>query len=219
MPKVLPEYLELRRQQILDAAATCFSRRGFHPTTMQDICHEADLSPGAVYRYFPSKESIIQAMCDRGQTQNAEAIQEALGAGGTLDTLRHLITKYFVELDSVHSQAECALNLELIVEAPRNEHIREWLTRNLNDARARFVTLVRHAQDKGEIDPALDSESVAQVMVAVYHGFITQKLVNPDMDVVSYANVLWALFGGTFWQAEKAVTDLDAQEASAALRH
>ena len=47
MPKVLPEYLELRRQQILDAAAACFSRRGFHQTTMQDICTEAGLSPGA----------------------------------------------------------------------------------------------------------------------------------------------------------------------------
>ncbi|MGE0685263.1 MAG: TetR/AcrR family transcriptional regulator, partial [Dehalococcoidia bacterium] len=45
MPKVLPEYLELRRQQILDAAAACFTRAGFHQTTMQDICAESDLSP------------------------------------------------------------------------------------------------------------------------------------------------------------------------------
>ena len=61
MPKVLPQYLETRRQQIIDAAAACFARSGFHRTTMQDICNEAELSPGAVYRYFQSKEDIIQA--------------------------------------------------------------------------------------------------------------------------------------------------------------
>ena len=42
MPKVQPEYLEHRRQQILGAAAACFSRNGFHQTSMHDICAEAD---------------------------------------------------------------------------------------------------------------------------------------------------------------------------------
>jgi AcrR family transcriptional regulator len=55
MPKVTEAHLEARRQQILDAALACFSRRGFHQSTMQDICQEAELSPGAVYRYFRSK--------------------------------------------------------------------------------------------------------------------------------------------------------------------
>ena len=52
MPKVTEAHLEARRQQILDAASACFSRQGFHQTTMQGICREVDLSPGAVYRYF-----------------------------------------------------------------------------------------------------------------------------------------------------------------------
>src|SRR5690606_20597809 len=136
MPKVMPEYLELRRQQILDAAAACFSRRGFHPTTMQDICKEAELSPGAVYRYFPSKESIIQAMCERGGTRNSDAIQDALKQGNTLEVLRALIDTFVLNLDSLHSHEECALNVELIAEAPRNEHIRAWLTENLDEARS-----------------------------------------------------------------------------------
>ena len=59
MPKVTQAHLEARRQQILDAAFGCFARQGFHQTTMQDICREAELSPGAVYRYFDSKEAII----------------------------------------------------------------------------------------------------------------------------------------------------------------
>jgi AcrR family transcriptional regulator len=221
MPKVLPQYLELRRQQILDAAATCFSHRGFHPTTMQDICKEAGLSPGAVYRYFPSKESIIQAMCERGGSRNAEAIQEALTRRGTLDILGYLIETFFLELDTLHSHAECALNVELIAEAPRNDHIREWLTRNLNEARGMFVDLMRAGQAKGEIDPALDVGSISQVMVALYHGFITQKLVDPEMDVHKYAQVLRSLFGGEFWCGPPADETAEAPlaRASAALRH
>jgi TetR/AcrR family transcriptional regulator, repressor for uid operon len=221
MPKVLPEYLELRRQQILDAAASCFSHRGFHPTTMQDICKEAELSPGAVYRYFPSKESIIQAMCERGGNRNVEAIHAALQRENTLDVLNALIDTFFLGLETLHSHSECALNVELIAEAPRNEHIREWLTRNLNEARSMFLDLMRAGQAKGEIDPSLDVASIAQVMVALYHGFITQKLVDPDMDVAMYAGVLRSLFGGTFYREPSSLSGDAATTpaASPALRH
>jgi len=65
MPKVTEAHIEARRHQILEAARTCFSRQGFHQTTVQDICKEAGLSPGAVYRYFPSKDHIIAATCLR----------------------------------------------------------------------------------------------------------------------------------------------------------
>ena len=61
MPKVSDEHLAARRRQILDAALVCFSRRGFHQTPMQAIFEEARLSPGAVYRYFKSKEEIVRA--------------------------------------------------------------------------------------------------------------------------------------------------------------
>ena len=77
MPKVTDAHLEARRQQILDAASACFARQGFHQTTMQDICRKAELSPGAVYRYFASKEDIIAASCQECQNQSLDMIQAA----------------------------------------------------------------------------------------------------------------------------------------------
>ena len=211
MPKVLPEYLALRRQQILDASAACFARRGFHATTMQDICKEADLSPGAVYRYFPSKESIIQAMCDHSASSNLQAIKAALDdAGNTWAVFTDLIRRFFTELESLKSSADCALNVDLIAEAPRNEHIREWLTGSLEATYSLFLDLIKAAQDRGEVDPSLSPRSVAQVMVGLYHGFVTQKLVEPNIDVEGYAAVLRGLFGGTFWQG-----DVEASNAGA----
>ena len=48
-----------RRDEILGAAQRCFVRSGFHGASMQDICAEAGMSPGNLYRYFPSKEALI----------------------------------------------------------------------------------------------------------------------------------------------------------------
>ena len=51
-----------RPAQILAAAERCFARSGFHRATMQDVAREAGMSPGNLYRYFPSKAALIDAV-------------------------------------------------------------------------------------------------------------------------------------------------------------
>ena len=53
-----------RRDEILVAAQACFARAGFHQTSMQEICAEAGMSPGNLYRYFRSKEDIIAGIAE-----------------------------------------------------------------------------------------------------------------------------------------------------------
>src|SRR5215472_2739698 len=78
MPRVSDEYLEQRRQQILDAARRCFARQGFYETSMQDVFREAGLSAGAVYRYFKSKDELVQAISATVLDRMAAAIDGAL---------------------------------------------------------------------------------------------------------------------------------------------
>ena len=69
-----------RRATILDAAEHCFSRSGFHQTSMSDICQAAGMSPGNLYRYFPSKEAIIAGIIERHRmhaSEDIEAIENA----------------------------------------------------------------------------------------------------------------------------------------------
>jgi len=69
---------ERRRLQILDAARECFAARGLSTTTIEDICGEARISPGALYRYFGSKAAIVAALAHQA---HAEA-DSVLAAGG-----------------------------------------------------------------------------------------------------------------------------------------
>ena len=81
MPKVSDAHVEARRRQILDAAKACFSGQGFHQTSIQDICREAELSPGAVYKYFSSKDHIIAAACLECQQGIVDLVKAAKSQG------------------------------------------------------------------------------------------------------------------------------------------
>jgi TetR/AcrR family transcriptional regulator, repressor for uid operon len=48
---------EARREQVLDAAAHCFRRHGYHGASMAEIAGAAAMSPGHIYHYFQSKEA------------------------------------------------------------------------------------------------------------------------------------------------------------------
>ena len=74
MPRVSEAHLAARRQQILDAARTCFLRNGFHMTSMQDVIAEGGLSVGAVYRYFKSKNDIVEAIAEQYATQVSDLL-------------------------------------------------------------------------------------------------------------------------------------------------
>jgi len=213
MPKVLPEYLETRRKEILDAAAACFARRGFHLTTMQDICEESNLSPGAVYRYFRSKEEIIEAMCARGQTEDAELIRSTMAGGGTMDALDQLARLFLLNLEN---SEQCILSIELASEARRNPVVMESIRRSREGIRTPVSEFVRLAQQRGDFDASLDPEAVANVMSALYLGLLVQLQAEPELDTEAYTRVVHALFGGHFWRGS---TRDQAAAMPPAMRH
>jgi len=54
-----------RRTQILDAAITVFSEKGFHRATIKEIARVAGIADGTIYTYFASKDEILLAVLDR----------------------------------------------------------------------------------------------------------------------------------------------------------
>ena len=58
------ERSERSRRQILDAALSLFSRKGYGATSVREIGDAAGLSIGNVYHQFADKESIFQTLLD-----------------------------------------------------------------------------------------------------------------------------------------------------------
>ena len=80
MPKIAEEARAARRDQIIAAAAECFSRSGYHATTMADIAEAAGVSKGTPYLYFPSKEVLFIALYEEWDCGLSARVDAAVGA-------------------------------------------------------------------------------------------------------------------------------------------
>lgn len=65
-------HVDDKREAILGAALELFAERGFHGTAVPQIADKAGVGAGTIYRYFASKEAIVNALYQRWK--------EALGA-------------------------------------------------------------------------------------------------------------------------------------------
>lgn len=68
-----PDVSVERRKQIMDAALTCFARKGYTNTTMDDIVAESGLSKGALYWYFKSKKELFLSLFQEVMGQVGQA--------------------------------------------------------------------------------------------------------------------------------------------------
>lgn len=67
---------ELRRGEILTAAAKVFASKGFDATRMDDIAHAAQLAKGTLYRYFASKDEVYAATVEQALAKLAGLTDE-----------------------------------------------------------------------------------------------------------------------------------------------
>ena len=203
MPKVTEAHLEARRQEILEAAFACFARQGFHLTTMQDICQEAGLSPGAVYRYFTSKDELIEACCESCQQAEIAVSEATAQSGDTRDILDELAKGPFSELEQPDADVRTRLIIQWWSEVMRSPELKESLRSGSVDPLTRGLTeIVGRAQGLAEINPALNAEAVARVLLSTWQGLVLQKALDPDIEVGPYLDAVKAMYSGTFWQGD-----------------
>jgi TetR/AcrR family transcriptional repressor of uid operon len=167
-----------RRLEILDAAQRCFARSGFHGASMQEICAEAEMSPGNLYRYFPSKEALIAGICERNRAEAADSFLAVDQAPGFFEGLAALARHHVVE----RPEEEAGLCAEIMAESRRNPEIARLHTELESDIKSRLIDMLRRAAGRGEISAAVDLDSAATMLMVLGDGLSWRRVSDPSFN-------------------------------------
>ncbi|MEV3920323.1 TetR/AcrR family transcriptional regulator [Actinomadura coerulea] len=180
MPRVSEEHLERRRLQILEAARTCFIRKGLHATSMQDIFAEAGLSAGAVYRYFKSKNEIIEANIAT-VIGDLRTFFTALADSDPLlpvDEMAERFASRVVALSDENGPLRLAPQAWAL--ATHDPEIAAYVADNVAGLRDTWTRYIRRLVDAGLLPADTDAVAAGKTLFALFPGFLIQRLLLDD---------------------------------------
>ncbi|QVI24043.1 TetR/AcrR family transcriptional regulator [Nocardia tengchongensis] len=196
MPRVSADHLERRRQQILDAAQTCFARKGLHATTMQDVFAESGLSAGAVYRYFKSKNDIIEALATEATVDLRATLTEAVYSDPLLTPpeLVRLISADVIKLSAPGGPVRVIPQAWAL--ALTDAKIADYVRTNILGFRRLWFDYANRMRDAGWLSPDADTDAVAKILLGLLPGFILQHLILGDADPDTFARGITDILPG-----------------------
>src|SRR3954469_15787760 len=165
-----------RRNEILDAARRCFVRSGFHGASMQDICAEAAMSPGNLYRYFPSKEALIAGIAERDRAEVAQEFASADLSQGLFAVLKGMAHHHF----TIRSVEQVKLYTEVMAEARRNPEIARISDAFDADVRKWLIDLFNAAAERGDIAKDADIEGAVDMLMIIADGVWWRRALDPN---------------------------------------
>jgi AcrR family transcriptional regulator len=154
------------RARIMDAAEALFRRLGFAKTAVADIAAELKMSPANVYRFFPSKNAIIEAICQRCLAECEErawAVARSRGSAAerterlVLEILAYHKENHLTD-QRVNDMVLAAIELSWGAIRAHKEHIRMVLE-----------AILREGIERAEFEPIDPRETSRLMMISLVH--------------------------------------------------
>jgi AcrR family transcriptional regulator len=161
MPRVSDSHKQARRRQILEAARSCFAKRGYQTTTVRDLEAASGLSSGAIFNYFASKQEIFLALAEQEATQLADD----LATGG----LRRVVERAG-QARAVYSASYLEVGRELATDV---EFRRRWQQRG-QVVMGAFRTRLEAGQADGTVRTDLPFDDLVTYSALTLDGLLLQ---------------------------------------------
>lgn len=158
-----------RPDEVMDAALSLFIEKGFAATRVEDIARRANLSKGAVYLYFDSKEAILKALVRRAIVPIVDN-GEALAAHSPSDPEQAIRTTIRHIAGNLSNPKVAALPRLIIAESGNFPEIAAMYREEVLDrGLALMEQLVRHGVERGvfrQVEPRLAVRNIIGPVLA-----------------------------------------------------
>src|SRR5262245_8751741 len=171
------------RARIMDTAEALFRRIGYAKTAVADIAAELKMSPANVYRFFPSKNAIIEAICQRclGELED-RAWAVARSRGSAAERIERLVLEILayhrenlLTEQRVNDMVLAAIELSWGAIRAHKEHMRMVLE-----------AILREGVERGEfeqLDPRETSRLLMLSLVNFCHPVLVAQYLQDEQDL------------------------------------
>lgn len=174
-----PSIALARREQVLTAAADCFRRKGFHAAGMAEISRTAGMSAGHIYNYFESKEAIIESIIEKDMEEMFSIFEDF--EGQPQDTLTVLLNGLNIGVQRHMDTGACAVDLEMLAEAGRNNKVATLLRDADTQARNKMRQLLTSERSVIKDIDEVELESRINVIFSALAGLLLRKVLYPEL--------------------------------------
>jgi AcrR family transcriptional regulator len=164
------------RIRIFHAAVQLFSERGFWNVTVENITEAADVGKGTFFNYFKSKDHVLGVMAEIQFARIEEIFPLAVSGKHSIQSLFATLSRKLMEEPGRSPDLARALISAFL----SSQTVRDMLNERISEARKQLASLFELGQQRGEIDPHLCIEVLAEQFQQTVMGTI----------------LLWTLNGG-----------------------
>ncbi|AGB22443.1 transcriptional regulator [Mycobacterium sp. JS623] len=151
---------EVTRRKIITSAVELFNEIGYPATGLGDIIERAEMTKGALYYHFDSKESLATAIIEEGSARLAEAFRSI--SGSSAPALEGIIHGIFVVADLMMTDQIARSGTQLL---RAFGEFNDVAARTYDGWTAEMTERTRQAMDEGDVRGELDARAVGETIV------------------------------------------------------
>jgi AcrR family transcriptional regulator len=176
------QLIEVRRNQILDAAAAVFAEKGFHRATTKDIAGRAGIAEGTIYNYFDSKDDLLIGMMAR--LADLETLGDELTEALQGDVRDFFVAMFSRRVEHMVEGQEIlqAILPEVLVNAELREHYYQQFVLRIA---ALLEQYIRTRIELGHIRP-VDATLTTRAVQAMFVGLLVLRILGDETVVAGW---------------------------------
>jgi AcrR family transcriptional regulator len=151
---------EATRRKIITSAVELFNEIGYPATGLGDIIERAEMTKGALYYHFDSKESLATAIIEEGSSRLADAFHNITTSSAP--ALEGIIHGLFVVADLMITDRVARSGIQLL---RAFGEFNEVAARTYSDWTAEMTERTRQAIDEGDVRAELDPQAVGETII------------------------------------------------------
>ncbi len=171
-----------RQADILNAVRETFVEKGFDGASMQDLARAAGMSVGNFYRYFESKDAIVEALIARDLAGIERDFAAIIGSDQPMAALRETLRAH---VEETSCDKDGRLWAEITAAAVRKPRVAEVLSRMEDDIRRYLLGVFARVTDQSaaEAERRYGGHAALVVMLVKASAMCSPMRANAQIDL------------------------------------